>query len=89
MEDSDNDLIKRIDAAVDEAKIDSEWRRAYMTCQARIWGAGDVGEERGRETQARETAKKLYQRGNSLVDIADIVGYAVEVVEKWLGLVTV
>lgn len=108
VESSDNGLIRRIDIAVGEAKMDSEWRRAYMTYQARIWDAEEVGEERGlkkgmerglkkgeerglkkgKETQARETAIKLYQRGNTPADIADIVGYAVEVVEKWLGLVT-
>ena len=42
--------------------------------------------EEGEEKKARETAKKLQQRGNTPADIADIVGYAVEVVEKWLGL---
>lgn len=47
------------------------------------------GRAEGEEKKAKEAAKKLYQRGNSPADIADIVGYAVEVVEKWLGLVTV
>ncbi len=58
-----------------------------MTYQARIWEAEDVGEARGEEKAKREMAEKLYKRGNSPKDIADIVGYAVEKVEQWLGLV--
>lgn len=83
--DSDNELIQKIDAAVDEAKMDDEWRRAYMTYQARIWDAEDVGKEK----QAKETAVKLYDMGLSVDKIVQAVSYPVEVIEKWLGLLSV
>lgn len=47
------------------------------------------GRAEGEEKAKMEMAMKMYKRGDSLADIADMVGYAVEMVEKWLGLVTV
>lgn len=44
------------------------------------------GEARGKETQARETAAKLYQKGFSPAEIAEFVGYGVETVRCWLGV---
>ena len=42
------------------------------------------GREKGMEQQARTTALKLSQKGNSIEDIADIVGYEVETVKLWI-----
>jgi len=89
VESSDNELIKRIDAAVGVAKNDSEWRRAYMTYQARIWDAEDVGEARGEEKAKMEMARSLYADGVSIEKIVKYVKYPMEVIEKWLGLATV
>lgn len=43
----------------------------------------------GEEMMAKKTAEKLFKRGDDPAEIADIVGYAVETVKKWLGLVSV
>ncbi|MCD8105717.1 MAG: hypothetical protein LUF35_12150 [Lachnospiraceae bacterium] len=39
------------------------------------------------EMSAQRTAKKMYAKHISIEDIADVVGYSVKTVEKWLGLV--
>ncbi len=79
------DLIRKIDAAVGEAKMDDEWRREFMTYQVKQRDA----EIRGEEKKARETAKKLYEMGLSIDQIVQAVSYPVEVIEKWLGLARV
>lgn len=80
------DLIRKIDDAVGIAKKDDEWRRAYMTYQIHQRDAELRGEAKGKEEQARESANRLYKRGDDPADIADIVGYTVDTVKKWLGL---
>ncbi len=37
--------------------------------------------------QAEMSAKKLYEKHMSIEDIADVVGYSVKTIEKWLGLI--
>ncbi len=49
----------------------------------------DEIEKRGEEKKAKETAKKLYEMGLNIDQIVQAVSYPVEVIEKWLGLVTV
>lgn len=39
------------------------------------------------EMAAKRTAKKMYAKHMSVEDIADVLGYSVKIVEKWLGLV--
>ncbi len=56
---------------------------------SRLRAAEDKGRIAGEEKAKMEMAKKMYQRGDSPADIADIVGYALEKIEQWLGLVTV
>jgi len=82
VESSDNELIRKIDAAVGEAKMDDEWRRKYMMYQVRQRDA----KLKGKEEQARETAKNFYKMGLSIEQIAQGIKYPVEVVKQWLGL---
>lgn len=90
VEETEIDLIRRIEDAVGIAKQDDIWRRAYMTYQIHQRDAELRGEARGRaegrEQTARESAVKLYKRGSNLADIADIVGYTVDTIRNWLGL---
>ena len=46
-----------------------------------------IGEQRGELKKAKESAKKLYEMGMATKEIAQVVGYPVEEVEEWLGLV--
>ncbi len=45
------------------------------------------GEKRGSVKTKTETAQKLYKKGSSMEDIADILDASVKEVEQWLGLV--
>ena len=42
--------------------------------------------EKANEVQAKTIAEKMYKKKMPVEEIADFVGYSVEVVEKWLGL---
>ena len=44
-------------------------------------------EKRGAEKTKMEMAQRLYKKGNSVEDIADIFDAPVKEVEQWLGLV--
>ncbi len=46
-----------------------------------------AAEDRGKETQARETAKNLYDIGLNIDQIVQAVKYPAEVIKQWLGLV--
>ena len=82
VESTQYDLIKKIDEAVAHAKRDEEWRLAYMTYQANQRDA----ELRGDERRAKESALSMYSDGLTVEKIAKYVGYAVDVVKKWVGV---
>lgn len=86
VESAQYDLIKKIDAAVAHAKTDEEWRRAYMTYQANQRDAELRGEARGDERRAKESALSMYNDGLTVEKISKYVGYAVDVVKKWVGI---
>ena len=74
-----------MEEAVYKARNHEEWRLEYMTLLMRDQEMREEGRKEGREQQARNTALKLSQKGNSVEDIADIVGYEVETVKLWLA----
>ena len=43
------------------------------------------GRVEGRETQAKDTALRMLQRGFSIEEIADIINVSVETVKQWLA----
>ncbi len=45
-----------------------------------------AAEDRGKETQAREMAKNLYDMGLNIDQIVQAVRYPVEVIKQWLDL---
>lgn len=46
-------------------------------------------EEAAAEKAAKASAVKMKARGMDVVEIADVVGYSIEVVKKWLGMLPV
>ena len=64
VENTDNALIRKIEHAVEQAKQDDDWRRAYMTYQIKQRDAELRGEQRGYllgERKAKElTAKNCF-----------------------------
>ena len=86
MESAQYDLIKKIDEAVAHTKWDGEWKLAYMTYQANQRDAELRGEARGDERRAKESALSMYSDGLAVEKIAEYVGYAVDIVKKWVGV---
>ena len=39
--------------------------------------------EEGRESQAKDTAVRMSEKGNSVEEIAEIVGFSTDKVKKW------
>ncbi len=88
VENYDNELIRKIDAAVNEAKDNEEWRRAYMTYWTRLQDEREEGREEGRDEgrleKARETTYILADKGFQPPEIAEIVRTKIDTVRKWL-----
>ena len=42
------------------------------------------GREEGRESQAKDTAVRMSEKGISVEEIAEIVGFSTDKVKKWL-----
>ena len=42
------------------------------------------GREEGRESQAKDTAVRMSKKGISVEEIAEIVGFSIDKVKKWL-----
>lgn len=62
-----------------------ESEEVVNVCQA-IQEMRKESESKGRLMQAQESAKKLYEMGVDTEKMAQVVGYAVETVNGWLGL---
>ena len=73
---SDDEYVKKIEAAVDEAKKSREWRKEYMTLMMR--------DEEMVEKGMRRMALKLYGEGVSLDVIARAAGEDEETIQEWL-----
>ena len=58
VEDTDNALIQKIEHAVEQAKQDDDWRRAYMTYQIKQRDAELRGEQRGMQLGMKQGAEK-------------------------------
>ena len=43
------------------------------------------GREEGRESQAKDTAVRMSEKGISVEEIVEIVGFSTDKVKKWLG----
>lgn len=89
VESTGNDLIHKIEKAVDTAKQDDDWRVAHMTYLLHERDAEKRGEEKGRAEgeamKARETAKNLYAMGLDAEQIAKAVGCPIAAVKRWLN----
>lgn len=48
------------------------------------YGGREEGREEGCESQAKDTAVRMSEKGNSVEEIAEIVGFSTDKVKKWL-----
>ncbi len=94
VKETENSLIRRIERAVRTAKQNDDWRRNFMTYQVRYRSAVlegeqrgiEIGQQRGIEQKARETALLLQRLGKlSTQEIAAAVGYDLATVSAWLS----
>lgn len=60
-EESDNPFVKEIQAKVERAKLNEEWRREYMT----LWMRDQENQEIGREEERRKIIIKMLEQGFS------------------------
>lgn len=44
----------------------------------------EEGREEGRESQAKDTAVRMNEKGISIEEISEIVGFSADKVKKWL-----
>lgn len=73
---SDDEYVKRIEAAVDEAKKSREWRKEYMTLMMR--------DEEMVEKGMKKMAINMYNEGDSLEHIAKVAQETIETIQEWL-----
>ena len=73
--------------AIQEMQMEAEQRGKREGEQIGRREGEQIGEQRGELKKAKESAKKLYEMGMATKEIAQVVGYPVEEVEEWLGLV--
>ena len=74
VEESKNDLIRKLDAAVNETKMKPVWRDDFMMYQMKQREAELRGEVKGREENAIETAKRMPLKAMPTDLIAEISG---------------
>ena len=75
---SDDEYVKKLDAAVHKARQNKEWRREYMTLVMRDLENQEIGEERERRNQI----ERLLRKGKTPEDIADYNDYPIELVKS-------
>ena len=73
--------------AIQEMQMEAEQRGKREGEQIGRREGEQIGEQRGELKKAKESTKKLYEMGMATKEIAQVVGYPVEEVEEWLGLV--
>ena len=72
--------------AIQEMRMESEQKgRLEGRLEGKLEGKLE-GEQEGRLMQAKEAARNFYRLGVDIEKVAQGVGYAVETVKQWLGL---
>ena len=81
---SKNPLVHSIDAAVQSARNNEEWRHDFMTWQMYGNEKYDEGKAEGEKKKAKETALRMFSKGLDVKMIAEMVGETEETVEQWV-----
>ena len=77
------DMCKAIQDMQMEARKEGEERGKQIGEQIGEQRGKQIGEQIGELRKAKESAKKLYEMGLAIEEIAQVVGYPAEVVEGW------
>ena len=73
---SDDEYVRKVEAAVDEAKKSREWRKEYMTLMMR--------DEEMVEKGKREMAIEMFNEGDPLEKIARVAHETIETIQEWI-----
>ena len=79
---SDDEYVKKLDAAVYKARQNKEWRREYMTLLMRDLENQEIGIEKGREQRDREKIEAMLRKGKSVEEIVDFCDYPISLVKS-------
>ena len=79
---SDDEYVKKVDAAVYKARQNREWRREYMTLIMRDLENQEIGIEQGRNLRDREKIEAMLKRGKTVEEIVDFCDYPIKLVEE-------
>lgn len=75
---AEDDLTKKLDAAVNKGRKNAAWRTQYMKLQVLMMDA----REEGREDRDRELISDMLRRGKSVDEIVGFCGYEKDYVEQ-------
>ena len=79
---AEDELTKKIDAAVIKGRKNHVWRSQYMKERVLLMDAKEEGREEGREQEVTERIQDMLRRGKTVAEITDFCGYPKEQVEK-------
>ena len=77
---SDDEYVKKLDAAVYKARQNKEWRREYMTLYMRDLENREIGIEEGKNRRDREKIEAMLRKGKTVEEISDFCDYPIELV---------
>ena len=79
---AEDELTKKIDAAVIKGRNNHVWRSQYMKERVMLMDAREEGKTEGRNEEAEERISDMLRRGKTADEIVDFCGYTLEQVQK-------
>ena len=78
----DDKYVRKLDEAVQKARMNKTWRREYMTLMMRDLENQEIGREEGREEAHREKIAEMLRDGRTPQAIADFCKYPLQLVQE-------
>ena len=79
---SNDEYVRKLEAAVFKARQNKEWRREYMTLIMRDLENQEIGIEKGRYQRDREKIESMLKKGKTVDEIVDFCDYPIELVKE-------
>ena len=78
----DDEYVRKLDAAVRKVRANKEWRREYMTLMMRDLENQEIGIEKGRDAERRDSIAEMLRDGKTPQAIADFCKYPIELIKE-------
>ena len=78
----DDEYIKKLDDAVNNARANKVWRKEYMTLMMRDLENREIGREEGREEERRGQIAEMLRSGKTPQAIADFCNYPLKLIQE-------